>query len=87
MSVLKMGTDVWPAIADVLDRPGPRCVAVPYIGINAAELLIDLGPGDLLVCNASNSSLSGTALTLESAIVLADAMVADNIKKGWEEHA
>ncbi len=58
MSVLVMGTDVWPAIADVLARPGPRCVAVPYIGINGAELLIDLGLGDLLVCNASNSSLS-----------------------------
>ena len=42
MSVLKMGTDVWPAFADVLAGAGPRCEAVPSIGMDVAELLIDL---------------------------------------------
>ena len=66
MSVLKMGTVVWPAIADVLAGAGPKCVAVPYIGIDVAELLIDLDPGDLLVCNASKSSLTRGATFLSS---------------------
>lgn len=53
------GGAVWPAIAELLQTPGRRQVAVAYLGEDAGDLLDALSLGDLLICNAGLAALRG----------------------------